>query len=154
MSNFMRHFSSSQDKLHLAQLPYIQEGQLAYGKTKQVDGETVEKMAFKERLFPHICSARENAVDNASESSLHSEWRKGFNEHLKPSYASPHHQTLKQIQVVDVQLTFAALYGAVQQCKQECGTKSDFGHKQRSREPAGVSFQTCHDRCCPWRGHK
>lgn len=125
--NKLRHFEQSKDPLHQAQLPYIEEGKLATGqgkKKKTADGEMVEKMPFKERLHAHICSARENAVDNASRTSLSSTWRQKFNEQLVAGYVSPHKDTIKQIQVVDVELTFKALYEAVQQCKKEVGPGS------------------------------
>ena len=61
--NLFRHIQESADPLHQAQKEYFEAGKIN-GKTKQVDGQLVEKKALVDRLRAVFCEARENAVDN------------------------------------------------------------------------------------------
>ena len=72
--NLFRHIEGTMEPLHQAQKEYLEAGKIN-GKTKQVDGQLVEKKTFVGRLKAVFCEARENAVDNLPASALKNKWR-------------------------------------------------------------------------------
>jgi len=143
--NLFRHIEGTMDQLHQAQKEYLEAGKIN-GKTKQVDGQLVEKKTFVGRLKAVFCEARENAVDNLPASALKNKWRQKLMQQLDQSYVSAHKETLLNCQLVDADMTFQTVYTDLQACKNECGKGSIGGQAdmwtRRSKEDYGAMTLT------------